>query len=222
MEYVLHRVNTLERLRAGIEAGCDRLEVDVRSRRGELLVTHDPPIGPWAVGVNGVQFSRWAVPAPHWQGRFLRLGELLEEASLPLLLDLKGTWTDAAFGHLVRFLAERGRHGDLLASDRWSLFERCRRSAAPLAFVYGLPSHAVSLFLDRLGSGLAPYAVSMRPRLARSDELRDRLQRTDIRFYVWAVRVRRELEEFERAGAAGVIFDDASWLRGGPSRDGGI
>jgi glycerophosphoryl diester phosphodiesterase len=218
MELILHRVNTLDRLDEAAAAGVDRAEVDVHWHRGRLLVTHDPPLGPFALGPNGVQFSRWPLPMPHWQGRFLGLEDVLDRAKIPLFLDLKGPWTEAPFGRLHETLRERGRRDDLIASNRWTVLARCRAVDPPRRFVYGLPRRAVSMFRLRLEEPPLPFGVSVRPALAANTDLMESLRKNGVAVFVWDIRDRGLLQELSATGFTGAIFDDPAWAGRDPHR----
>ena len=116
MERILHRVNSLTRLRAGAEAGFDRLELDLHHRAGRFVVSHDLPLGRFAVGLVGVEFPTGRRRLFHRQGTFLELDSVLEAQPPPLYVDLKGPWTEPALRSMLAALRARGREGDLVGS----------------------------------------------------------------------------------------------------------
>lgn len=212
MERILHRVNTLDRLRQALDGGIDRVEIDLRCSRGKLLLSHDLPVGPLTLGRSGAQFSRIPHLPVHWEGRCVELEELLHVGAPPLYIDLKGRWSDHSLAHLSSVLAKFCRDDDLIASNRWSWLDRYRAIAPGRLVVYGVGRRSIPEFRVRLGDGDGRPGVSVDVKLLdRCAHFIDDLREGQASLYVWNIRQREQLVDCEKARARGAIFDDATW-----------
>jgi glycerophosphoryl diester phosphodiesterase len=208
VESVLHRVNTLSRLRTAIDAGVDRVEIDVRYVKGRFLLSHDVPVGPWTLGRSGVEFARSPLPL-HRHGPFVGLDDLLEMDVLPLFIDLKGPWPDQALAGLSGLLRRFGRPHDLVASSRRPPLDRLRGIAPEHTTVYGVPKHRLSSALERLDREQL-FGVSI-DEGDLSEEAIERLHGSGLFVYAWNFRSLDRLQELSQVGIDGAIFDDPTW-----------
>jgi len=212
VERILHRVNTLERLRQAVDAGVDRVEIDLRYSRGKFLLSHDLPVGPVTVGRSGAQFTRIPYLLVHWDGRSIELPELLDVGAPPLYVDLKGRWSDLSLAHLTSALARFRRDDDVIASNRWSLLDRYRVVAPRRRVFYGISRLSIREFCVRLGEGNGLFGVSVDVNLLDGREcLIADLREGGVAIYVWNIRQREQLVDCETARVHGAIFDDVTW-----------
>lgn len=209
-------MNTIARLRCGVEAGFDRLEIDLHHRRGRFLLSHDLPVGPVAIGPIGVEFPRSPFNVVQWQGTFLELPSVLGAKPPPLYIDLKGPWPEEALRALSRELCDQGRGSDLVASNHWIHAERMRRIAPERRFVFGVSTRTFPQLTRYLDSGRTAFGVSVAARAVRSrgPAFVERLHAAGVAVFVWDVRERALLAELGRLGVEGVIVDDPSWSAG--------
>jgi len=222
VEWVLHRSNTAERIRAGVAAGFDRLEMDVWCKRGELRLSHDPSVGRVVLGPNGVALGassgrRWLTVVRRVESH-LTLPEVAEgiQGLPPFLLDLKGRWPDAG---LERLAADRTGQPDAVCSPDPGVV---RRYAALRPEV--LPMYAERQVrggeLERLGQqargGEHPVAVSARASTLMGPDgghLPERWRATGLRVYVWDVPDAGVLRRLIAMGVDGVIVREPAWIR---------
>jgi hypothetical protein len=212
MERVLHRANSLGRIRRGIQAGFDRLEVDLRYRHGRFLLCHDVPLGPWALGRSGAEFSAIPHLLIHWDSPFVRLPALLESDIPPLFIDLKGWWSDGALSRLMRLLGQARRDQDIVGSKKWGLLDRCKAVAPERSLVYAVGSNELPRLMKQMNGGDVPFGVSVdASMLEGSDHLAARLLDAKLAVYAWNLQSKDELSVLKDAGVAGAIFDEAAW-----------
>ncbi|MDP9340518.1 MAG: hypothetical protein M3Q23_00095 [Actinomycetota bacterium] len=222
LEWVLHRSNTTERIREGIAAGFDRLEMDVWCKRGELRLSHDPSVGRFVLGPNGVALGA-STPPRRWLTvvrrveTHLTLPEVMQEARglPPLLLDLKGRWPDSG---LERLASLRDGEPDAVCSPDAGVVERFARLRPEVLPMYGEPQ-ARGGVLERLRGqarrGGIPVAVSARAATLTGDDgarLYARWRDAGLRVYVWDVPDAGVLRLVIAMGLDGAIVREPGWI----------
>jgi len=193
-----------------LDFGFDRVEVDVWYRASRFILSHDAPLGRWAIGRNGAEFSsRFHVPVRR-ERSFLRLPQLLGLRPPPLVVDLKGRWPDCGFEQLSTLLAMFGRADDMVASRRWGRLARCAAVASEQRLAYGAGERGIRHVLA--GNGPRPSAVSIEFRaLTESLDLVGDMHRAGVAVYVWKIDAPEQLRVLEEAGVDGVIFAEPGW-----------
>jgi len=219
VEWVLHRSNTAERIRQGVAAGFDRLEMDVWCKRGELRLSHDPSVGRVVLGPNGVALAtssggrRWLTVVRRVDAH-LTLPEMVEEVSglPPLLLDLKGRWPDGGLQHLAGL---RAGHPDAV----------CSPDAGVMRRYAGLRPEILPMYAERQvgGAGLEPVrrgerAVAVSARASTlagpgGQILFDRWRDAGLLVYVWDVPDAGILRRVIGMGVDGAIVREPAWIR---------
>jgi glycerophosphoryl diester phosphodiesterase len=195
-----------------MQAGFDRLEVDLRYRRGRLLLSHDVPLGPWALGRSGAEFSNTPYLLMHWDAPFVLLPTLLESNVPPLFIDLKGRWSDGALADLMRLLGSARRNEDIVGSKKWGLLDRCRAVAPERPLVYAVGTNELPRLMKQVNGGDVPYGVSVDASMLEGpDHLVARLRDAKLAVYAWNLQRQDELSVLNDAGVAGAIFDEAAW-----------
>jgi len=215
---VAHRAgNSLDALRAAVDAGAHVLEADVHEHRGRLEVRHRKRLGPlpylWdRQGAGPIPSLRdaWEV-VPHT--RQLELAELLDAAEhgATLMLDLKGVGRVGPA--VVRLLHERAPTMPVVVCGRWwpSVLAFADRDwARPVLSARGRTELAA--LRRRLASAPPPHGVSVhRSLLDRQvvDELRSRVAVV----MTWPVNDDDALQTVLDLGVNAVITDDEHVLR---------
>jgi len=221
VDWVLHRSNTAERIRDGIAAGFDRLEIDVWYKRGELRLSHDPSVGRFVVGPNGVALG--APPGPRrWLsvvrvvGSHLTLPDVAGSPSaLPsLVLDLKGRWPAAG---LERLAALRQESPDAVVCWDVATIERYAGLRPGVLPMYA-ERQATGPLLERFRRAAAegkPVAVSARAQTLLGGEggpLLATWRDAGLRIYVWDVPDLDALRRVLRLGIDGAIVHEPAWI----------
>jgi glycerophosphoryl diester phosphodiesterase len=219
LEWVLHRSNTAERVRQGVAAGFDRLEMDVWCKRGELRLSHDPSVGRVVLGPNGVALDekngrRWLSVVRRVDAH-LTLPEVVEGIRdlPPLLLDLKGRWPDRG---LERLATLRAGHPDAVCSPDAGIVRRYSM----------LRPEVLPMYADRHVQGgevrpeargeERPVAVSARAATLLGpggEGLLEQWRDAGLRVYVWDVPDAAVLRRMIGMGVDGAIVREPAWIR---------
>jgi cytochrome c oxidase assembly factor CtaG/glycerophosphoryl diester phosphodiesterase len=214
VETVLHRVNTPARLRLALDAQIDRIEIDVRHIRGELVLCHDVPVGRWTVGRNGVEFSSGSRLPVRRHGPLLKLPDVLEMRPVPLFIDLKGRWPNRALAQLVDLLERFERTRDVIASNSLGTLERIRAMSPGCHTVYGVPKRGLPSLLEGPPTTDVLFGASLDATDPACTEISiERLHVAGLFVYAWNIRSRGRLDELSGAGIDGMIVDDSTWAR---------
>jgi glycerophosphoryl diester phosphodiesterase len=223
VEWVLHRSNTAERIRAGVAAGFDRLEMDVWCKRGELRLSHDPSVGRVVLGPNGVALGassgrrRWLTVVRRVESHLTLPGVAEGIQGLPpFLLDLKGRWPDAGLEQLG---ALRDGHADAVCSPDPGVVRRYAALRPEVILMYA-ERQVRGGELQRVGrqarGAERPVVVSARAStLAGPDGglLHERWRAAGLLVYVWDVPDAGVLRRLIAMGVDGVIVREPAWIR---------
>jgi glycerophosphoryl diester phosphodiesterase len=203
---IAHRSgNTVDGLRAALDAGVDLVEADVHAYRGVLEVRHHKNLGPAHLWDKGELVRR---------SQFLRveLSELMDAlADDPrLMIDLKGVGRAVAPA-VARVLREHGRGTPFtVCTQHWWMLDAFD---PPVRRVLSAGSRRG---LARLRPRLArqpAYGVSVRLDLLTPEVVAE-LQRSTEVVMTWAVDTPGELARARGLGVDAVISKDLDLLRG--------
>ncbi len=223
MEWVLHRSNTAQRIREGVAAGFDRLEMDVWCKRGELRLSHDPSVGRVVLGPNGVALGssgsrrRWPSVVRRVDAH-LTLPEVVEELPglPPLLLDLKGRWPEDGLRRLAQV---RGARPDAVCSPDAGVVRRYSKLRPEVLPMYAERQiRGANLEPVRRDAMARTHPVAVSARAASllgpgGEGLVGRWRDAGLRVYVWDVPDPGVLRRVIGMGVYGAIVREPAWIR---------
>lgn len=202
---VAHRAgNCLVELRATELLGADLVEADVRLYRGRLEVRHLR-----TVGLLPILWDRWRLAAP-WTRR-LQLRELIE-ATAPeteLVLDLKGSKTEASEKTLEAIRPFLDHRRFTVCARSWPLLETF--AGLPVRRLHSIGSEReLRRFLERFATDRLD-GVSVHERLLRADTVAQLRSIADV-VLTWTVNRPARASELVRLGVDGIVTDDVAAL----------
>ncbi|MGZ4582641.1 MAG: glycerophosphodiester phosphodiesterase [Nocardioidaceae bacterium] len=203
---IAHRSgNTVDGLRAALDAGVDLVEADVHAYRGVLEVRHHKNIGPAHLWDKGELVRR---------SQFLRveLSELMDAlADDPrLMIDLKGVGRAVAPA-VARVLREHGPGAPFtVCTQHWWMLDAFD---PPVRRVLSAGSRRGLARLRRRLARQPAYGVSVRLDLLTPEVVAE-LQRSTEVVMTWAVDTPGELARARGLGVDAVISKDLDLLRG--------
>jgi glycerophosphoryl diester phosphodiesterase len=202
---IAHRSgNTLDGLRAALDAGVDLVEADVHAYRGRLEVRHLKTMGglPY-LWDRGVLMHRRAYER-------LELADLVSAlgGDARLMIDLKGVHPRLA-GSVARLLREQAPDGELtVCTKHWGMLDAFD---VPVRRVLSASNRrGLARLRRRLALGPA-YGVSVHRRLL-TPELVEEVQRSVEVVMTWPVDTDEALADARRLGVDGVISKDLGLL----------
>jgi glycerophosphoryl diester phosphodiesterase len=202
---IAHRSgNTLEGLRAALDAGVDLVEADVHAYRGRLEVRHLKSMGglPY-LWDRGVLMHRRAYER-------VELGELIAAlgGDARLMIDLKGVHPRLA-GSVAQVLRDLAPDGALtVCTKHWGMLDAFD---VPVRRVLSASNRrGLSRLRRRLARGPA-YGVSVHRRLLAPDLVAE-LQRSTEVVMTWPVDTDEALADARRLGVHAVISKDLGLL----------
>jgi glycerophosphoryl diester phosphodiesterase len=202
---IAHRSgNTLEGLRAALDAGVDLVEADVHAYRGRLEVRHLKSMGglPY-LWDRGVLMHRRAYER-------VELGELIAAlgGDARLMIDLKGVHPRLA-GSVAQVLRDLAPDGALtVCTKHWGMLDAFD---VPVRRVLSASNRrGLSRLRRRLARGPA-YGVSVHRRLLAPDLVAE-LQRSTEVVMTWPVDTDEALADARRLGVDAVISKDLGLL----------
>ena len=205
---VAHRGgNSVDGLRAALDAGVDLVEADIHLYRGALEVRHSRAIGPrlyWdrSTGVT----RRRAVVVPE-------LEEILAVADRDprLMLDLKGP-SLAVAGRVAATLRERLPGAPVaVCTKQWRMLDAFAGDASVRRILSAANTRQLTRLRARL-RGERADGVSIRLRLLTPEIVAELRRSTDL-VLAWSVDTEPELDRSFELGVTGVISKNMALLR---------
>ena len=203
---IAHRSgNTLEGLRAALDAGVDLVEADVHAYRGRLEVRHLKTMG-------GLPYL--------WDRGQLLHRRAYERVDLPelvaalngdarLMIDLKGVHPQLA-PSVARVLRELAPSGELtVCTKHWGMLDAFD---VPVRRVLSASNRAGLARLRRRLARAPAYGVSVQRRLLTPSVVQE-LQRSTQVVMTWPVDTAEALADARRLGVDGVISKNPELLR---------
>jgi glycerophosphoryl diester phosphodiesterase len=202
---IAHRSgNTVEGLRAALDAGVDLVEADVHVYRGRLEVRHLKTMGglPY-LWDRGVLMHRRAYARVELAELIAALG-----GDARLMIDLKGVHPRLA-GSVARVLRELAPDGALtVCTKHWGMLDAFD---VPVRRVLSASNRRGLARLRRRLARAPAYGVSVQRRLLTPDVVAE-LQRSVEVVMTWPVDTAEALADARRLGVDGVISKDLGLL----------
>lgn len=222
--------NTLASFEAALEAGCDRIELDVRATRdGAAVVFHDARLDRFVTAASPLQSTTVtcltlaelervdvgaALGRPGCHVPSLRAALDLLDRRVALNIELKGSGDDGsrALRACLPLLRERGLQDmTLLSSFHAPVLQEAREQApeVPRAFIADdrTPGDAVVLARDLVCVALhAGHEITDEPLLARC-------RSAGLALRTWTVNDEARMRRFMALGVDGIVTDHPDRLR---------
>ena len=215
---VAHRAgNSLDALRAAVDAGAHVLEADVHEHRGRLEIRHHKRLGPFPYLWDRQGAGQLPSLRDEWElvrhTRQLQLHELLDAAAhgSTFMLDLKGRGQVGPA--VVRLLHERAPSVPVVVCGRWwpSVLAFADRDwARPVLSARGRTE--LARLRRRLASGPPPHGVSVHRSLLDREVVDEQRSRVEV-VMTWPVNDDDALRSVLDLGVNAVITDEEHVLK---------
>lgn len=213
--------NTLAAFRRAIEDGAQLLECDVHlSADGEVVVMHDEtidrtaaPDSPLRSGAIG-DLTRAELDAVRLEAgeRIPSLAELLEEATVPLFIEVKVAGAGEAVAALLAQLpADSPARTSTVISFHAEALEAIRRGSpgTPVSYLVGqITEERIRTALALGAAGIGPAIDGLSLAAARA------VHEAGLRLNPWTVNTPQQLAVALASGADTITTDDPAWVLG--------